>query len=326
MAWLEVIVGLFLLIWSSDKLVDHAAKLAFRLSVAPLVIGLTIIGFGTSAPEIFVAIISSLKGNEDIALGNALGSNIANIGLVVGITAILQPIAKSSESAQTIKDELIALLIISFAIYIMLFFFDFSIWLGILLITILVTFLLWLIKTSQRHHDKYDTENSPEFNKNHTNIYIILFGLLVSLLILGVGSNLLVTGASAIALSLGVKETFIGLTVVAIGTSLPELSVSIIGIMKKQHGIAIGNIIGSNIFNLTAVLAPIAIIAPSTKLSYLIKFRDFPLMLILTTLFALPFLLKNQKKNAINRQGGILLLSIYISYLTLLIYQAKIVI
>jgi len=323
MDWLELSIGLFLLIWGADKLIEYAAKFALKLNVTPLVIGVTIIGFGTSAPEIFVAIISSLKNNENIALGNALGSNIANIGLVVGITAILQPIAKSS---QLIKDEMIALLIISFAIYIMLFFFDFSIWMGILLFFSLIMFLFWLIKISQQQQAQCNETNISEFDKNHTSIYKILCWLFASLLILGAGSNLLVTGASQIALSLGVNETFVGLTIVAIGTSLPELSVSIIGIIKKHHGIAIGNIIGSNVFNLTAVLVPIALISPNTKISYSVKFIDFPLMLVLTCLFALPFLLKNEKKYILNRLGGTLFLSIYICYLTLLIYQARIVI
>ena len=142
MEWFKVILGLILLIWSADKLVEYAAKLAFRLNVSPLVIGLTIIGFGTSAPEIFVAIISSLKNNEGIALGNALGSNIANIGLVIGLTAILQPIVKST---QTVRDELIALLLISFSIFALLLFFDFTLWVGIVLVLTLTVFLLWLI-------------------------------------------------------------------------------------------------------------------------------------------------------------------------------------
>jgi cation:H+ antiporter len=320
MEWLKVIVGLLLLILSADKLVEHAAKLAFRLKISPLVIGLTIIGFGTSAPEIFVAIISSLKGNEGIALGNALGSNIANIGLVVGITAILQPITKST---QTIKNELIALLLISFGIYAMLFFLGFSLWVGILLISILAVFLVWLIRTSKQHHEPADTSG---LEKNHSSLTKILIGLFISLLILGAGSNLLVDGASQIALSLGVRETFIGLTIVAVGTSLPELSVSIIGIVKKHHGIALGNIIGSNVFNLTAVLAPIAFISQDMRISLLVKYQDFPIMLLLTVLFSLPFLLANQKKFAINRLGGVFLLCTYICYLTLLIYQAKIVV
>tara|TARA_R110002110_G_scaffold121431_2_gene297187 strand:- start:17508 stop:18470 length:963 start_codon:yes stop_codon:yes gene_type:complete len=317
MEWFKVILGLILLIWSADKLVEYAAKLAFRLNVSPLVIGLTIIGFGTSAPEIFVAIISSLKNNEGIALGNALGSNIANIGLVIGMTAILQPIVKST---QTVRDELIALLIISFSIFALLLFFDFTLWVGIVLILTLTVFLLWLIKTSKEHHDPSDISG---LDKNHSSLAKMLTGLFISLLILGAGSNLLVSGAAQIALSLGVRETFIGLTVVAVGTSLPELSVSIIGIIKKQHGIALGNIIGSNVFNLTAVLAPIAFISPGTKISLLVKYQDFPVMLLLTALFSLPFLVPSRKKFAINRVSGIFLLAIYICYLTLLIHQAK---
>lgn len=313
---LKIILGLITLIWSAEKLVTYSAKLAAQLGIRPVVIGLTIIGFGTSAPEIFVSILSSLSGTEEIALGNALGSNIANIGFVVGPTAILFPILKPSKA---IKSEMLSLLGISFLIYGLLSLYGFTLWLGITQILLLFIFILWLIRDSQKHPEIVEI---PDIDVKGANLWVLGAYILVCLVLLSFGAHLLVDGAAKVATAFGIREAFIGLTIVAIGTSLPELAVSISGVLKKQESLALGNIIGSNIFNLTAVLAPICLISPPQQVSNLIKYQDFPIMLGFTLVFTAAFYVRPKRVVAIGRKGGTALLILYICYLTLLINQA----
>lgn len=320
MAWLQVIVGFIVLIWSAEKLVSSSAQLAHQLGVKPLVIGLTIIGFGTSAPEIFVSINASLSDSANVAIGNAIGSNIANIGLVIGACSILQPIPLPSDS---IKKELLLLISLSLVIASTVSYFGFQIWNGLLLIFLLSGFMFWLLKS---HLDGKGTEsaiNESDIDLTNKQPYSkLILILLISIVFLIVSSKVLVAGAVTLAEAFGVSQTFIGLTLIALGTSLPELATSIASIMKKHHSIAIGNIIGSNIFNLTAVLAPVAFFQPGLKLNDAVIWRDIPTMLMLTMLFCLPIFKSSASKYAFGRSAGIVFLILYTGYLTFLMTQA----
>lgn len=314
MAWLQIGIGFIVLIWSADRLVSSSAQLAHQLGVKPIVIGLTIIGFGTSAPEIFVSINASLTGNADIAIGNAIGSNIANIGLVIGFCSLLKPILLPSEC---IKKELLILLIITIIISGLISLVGFYFWVSFILIFILAGFFYWLIHNQKQNKEIIEDDSNIISTKKEPYSKLIIL-LLLSLALLIVSSKVLVEGSVTIAKQFGVSETFIGLTLVAIGTSLPELATSIVSIIKKHNGITIGNIIGSNIFNLTAVLIPVSLISKSTNISTEVMYRDVPTMLFLTILFCLPTFGFKNAKYAFNRLGGGILFLLYIGYLTIL--------
>lgn len=325
MAWLQIFIGFAALIWSADRLVGSGAQLAHQLGVKPLVIGLTIIGFGTSAPEIFVAISASLSGNAEIAIGNAVGSNIANIGFIIGFCAMLQPLPMPPD---TIRKELYVLITISLLVSALITLFGFPLWLGAILLSVLAAFLYWLLKTSKQEAPPIALDEELEIVQQTKKqpYWKLSLWLLVSLIVLIVSSKALVTGAVTIAKQFGVSEAFIGLTLIAVGTSLPELVTSLVGIVKKHHGIAIGNIIGSNVFNLTAVLSPVAFLAPFNTPGNPLLFRDLPTMMLFTLLFSFPFLKSKPNRHAVGRAFGTGLFILYICYLTLLALQSKIVV
>jgi cation:H+ antiporter len=279
--WINIFVllaGLVVLVYAADRFVIGAASIARNLGVSPLLIGLTVVGLGTSAPEILVAAMASWQGNSGLAIGNALGSNIANIGLILGVTAMIAPIAVHSK---ILKRELPILLATSFICFLLsidgLFVID-----GIIMLTGLVVFLWWLTHTAvkERKADIYSQEVEEEIPtvlpSKAAWIYFAmgLVGLLLS-------SRMLVWSAVNIAESFGISDLVIGLTIVALGTSLPELAASISSVLKKQEDLAIGNIIGSNMYNLLAVYSLPGIIAPGPIAKNVIE-RDFPVMLAFT--------------------------------------------
>ncbi|MBT4347769.1 MAG: calcium/sodium antiporter, partial [Methylococcales bacterium] len=270
------------------------------------VIGLTIVGLGTSAPEILVSGISSLQGNAGLAVGNALGSNIANIGMVLGITAIIAPIAMPSG---IIKRELPILMVISIACYLLAFDglgqID-----GVMMLMTLVVFIGWLIKSSRgnEHTDDF----SDEFDSDMTarKAWIVFFLGLLGLL---VSSKLLVWSAVNIAQYFGISDLVIGLSVVAVGTSLPELAASVMSVIKKEGDLALGNIIGSNIYNLLAVYSLPGLLAPNL-LDQNVLYRDFPVMLFLTgVLFVFGYKFF-KKTGSISRLEGVMLMCFYAGY------------
>jgi cation:H+ antiporter len=302
---LVLIISLVALVYAADYFVSGAVSIAKTIGVSSLVIGLTIVGLGTSAPEILVSGISSLQGNAGLAVGNALGSNIANIGMVLGITAIIAPIAMPSG---IIKRELPILMVISIACYLLAFDglgqID-----GVMLMT-LVVFIGWLIKSSRgnEHTDDF----SDEFDSDMTarKAWIVFFLGLLGLL---VSSKLLVWSAVNIAQYFGISDLVIGLSVVAVGTSLPELAASVMSVIKKEGDLALGNIIGSNIYNLLAVYSLPGLLAPNL-LDQNVLYRDFPVMLFLTgVLFVFGY--KFFKKiGSISRLEGIMLMCFYVGY------------
>ena len=314
---LLMIVGFAVLIWSADRFLSGAAATATNLGVSNIVIGLTVVSLGTSAPEIVVALIAALKGNAILAIGNAIGSNIANIGLVLGITAIVAPLPFSQN---VLRRELPWLLGATVLAIVLIFDRELSFTDGVFLLAGLA-YILWQLLRSEREADPTESalaselEELPEMKQSSA-----LFWLFAGLAALLASAQLLVYAATQIALDLGISSMIIGLTIVAIGTSLPELAATVGAAMKGQPDIAIGNIVGSNILNILAVLAVPALIS-TTGLDFSALWRDSGMMLALTLMLAL-FAYGMNSRAVITRFEGLVMLLAWIGYNLLLIQQA----
>jgi cation:H+ antiporter len=307
--FIALLAGLAVLVYSADKFVTGTASIARNLGVSPLLIGLTIVSVGTSAPEILVSTIASWQGNAGLAIGNALGSNIANIGLILGSTALVAPLAFHSG---ILKRELPVLMALSIGAYLLSLdgwdFFD-----GALMLVGLITFTGWLIRTAsnEKQHDLLGEEMEAELSENLPNKEAWLyFGFgLVGLLL---SSRVLVMSAVNIAQFFGVSDVVIGLTIVAVGTSLPELAASIGSVLKGEDDLAVGNVVGSNIYNLLAVYSVPGVLAPGPVAESVLT-RDFPVMLAFTgALFILGYGIS--KAGHISRMEGFGLVSVYTVY------------
>ena len=253
-----VILGFVLLVIGGEYLVRSSVALSFKLQISKLVIGLTVVSFATSAPELLVSLQAALSGSSDIALGNVIGSNIANIGLVLGITAIISPLVISKDFY---KLNWPVMMLVSFMLYLFLNTGNgLSFSEGLALVTSLVIFLIVLIRDS-RKNSKMNLEEVDDKLQVVSGFKITLW-LLIGALALYFGSEWLVDGAKGIAQSMGVSERVISVTMVAVGTSIPELAASVIAALKKEKAISLGNLIGSNIFNITSVLGITAMIKP----------------------------------------------------------------
>ncbi|MBD3634462.1 MAG: calcium/sodium antiporter [Methylophaga sp.] len=310
-----VIFGLILLVWSADKFVEGAAATARHFGMPALLIGMVIVGFGTSAPEMVVSALASSQGNPGIALGNAYGSNITNIALILGITALISPIAVHS---QVLRKELPILTIITFAAAWQLWDGNLSRMDAVVLLLIFAGLMGWTIwQGMQKKTDQFGTEMNEELEQHQMPIKRAVFWLITGLLLLILSSRVLVWGAVEIATSLGVSDLIIGLTIVAVGTSLPELASSVIAARKGEHDIALGNIIGSNLFNTLAVVGIAGSIAPMA-VSQELLYRDVMTMIVLTlSLFVFGYGFRGQGR--INRIEGSILLSAYVAYTVYLI-------
>ena len=314
---LLMIVGFAVLIWSADRFLSGAAATATNLGVSNIVIGLTIVSLGTSAPEIVVALIAALEGNPILAVGNAIGSNIANIGLVLGITAIVAPLPFSQSVLRRELPWLLGATILAIALIFdrELDFID-----GLFLLAGLA-YILWQLLRSEAAADPAESalaselEELPEMKQSTA-----LFWLFVGLAALLAAAQLLVYAATQIAIELGISSMIIGLTIVAIGTSLPELAATVGAAMKGQSDIAIGNIVGSNILNILAVLAIPGMIT-ATSLDFSALWRDSGMMLALTLMLAL-FAYGLNSRAVITRFEGLVMLLAWIGYNLLLIQQA----
>lgn len=306
----SVALGLFLLVWSADKFVDGASDVARYLGMSPLLIGMVIIGFGTSAPEMVVSAMSSANGSPGIALGNAYGSNITNIALILGLTSLLMPINVHS---QVLKKELPILLGITVLTIGLIADLDLSRLDAIVLLVVFSGIVGWTIKQGlTENKDALGTEMDMELSTHHTPIKKSVFFLIFGLLVLVLSSRLLVYGAVGIATALGVSEILVGLTVVAVGTSLPELASSVIAARKGESDLALGNVLGSNLFNTLAVVGISGSIAPST-IEREIFYRDISVMTALTLLLFF-FSYGFRGKGRISRVEGAILLAGYIGY------------
>lgn len=302
--------GFLLLVWAADRLVAGASATARNLGVSPLIIGLVIVGFGTSAPELVVSAVASARGNAGLAVGNAIGSNIANMGLILGFTALIYPLRLESS---TLKREYPLLLLIMLVSLFMALDMRLSRLEGVLLLVGLFAMVAWLVRFGMQRPDTdpFAQELEAEIPTDIPT-RVAVFWLLISLIALPASSHFLVEGAIGIARALNVSDTVIGLTVVAFGTSLPELATAITSAFRKEDDIAIGNIIGSNMFNLLGVLGIAASIHP-VAIQSMVLGRDFPVMFLLTGLM---FLLASDFRGPgrIGRTAGGLLLVIFVAY------------
>lgn len=312
---LALVSGLALLVWSADRFVEGSASTARHFGMPPLLIGMVIVGFGTSAPEMVVSAISAFQGNPGIALGNAYGSNITNIALILGLTALINPIAVHS---QVLRKELPILTAISILAAWQLWDGEISRFDAYILLGVFAGLMTWTVWQGMRKKD--DTlgkEMEQELDVQTKPLPQALLSLVIGLVLLIVSSRILVWGAIEIAHHFGVSDLIIGLTIVAIGTSLPELASSIIATRKGEHDIALGNILGSNLFNTLAVVGIAGVIHPMTVGPEVFS-RDILVMTGLTvSLFVICYGFKGPGR--INRIEGGALLVCYIGYTTYLI-------
>jgi cation:H+ antiporter len=317
LASLAIIVGFLMLVWGAGRFVDGASSMAKNLRIPPMIIGLTIVSLCTSFPEMLVSAMAAIEGNGDLGIGNALGSNIANIGLVLGLTAMIAPLAVKS---LTLRRELPVLFLVMFLAFALMADGDLNRWDGTALLIGVAILLWWLVKLGKRErHDPMEAEFS-DIIPAHMSMKTSVIWFLVGLIVLLFSSRLVVWGAVEIAQILGVSDLVIGLTIVAIGTSLPELVASIISVLRNETELAIGNVIGSNMFNLLAVLSMPALIYPQAFSSDILM-RDLPVMFAFTiALFIMAFGFRSQGR--INRLEGALLAIGFCAYLYLLYIQA----
>jgi cation:H+ antiporter len=318
---LILLLSLITLVWSADKFVFGASSLARNLGISPMIIGLTIVAMGSSAPEMMIAATASLQGNPDTAVGNAIGSNITNIALVLGLTALFHPLSVSSS---TIKREIPLILIVTAIATYMLANSHFSFNEGLILIVgfvlYIATLLFVTLKRAKQNpiDDKMVLEAEqevPEAVSTRRSVIWLVFGIIF----LPLSATFLVDSSIFIAKAFGISDLVIGLTVIAVGTSLPELAASIMSIIKKEDDLALGNIIGSNIFNILAVLSLAGLISPGS-IDQAAASRDAPYMLATTfLLFLLCF--SRSGKFRITRAKGLLLLAVFVGYQILLFSQ-----
>lgn len=317
-------MSLVALVWSADKFVFGASSLARNLGVSPMIIGLTIVAMGSSAPEMMTAATASLQGTPDLAIGNAIGSNITNIALVLGITALLQPLTVSS---QTVKREIPLILIISAIAYWILFdqFFSFSEGLALIIgffIYIATLLIITIKRTKGKKSDDPLIIEAEQDVAEPVELKFSIMWLVIGLIVLPTSANYLVDSSVFIAKSFGISDLVIGLTIVAIGTSLPELAACLMSIIKKEDDLALGNIIGSNIFNILAVLSLVGLIAPG-NIDALAATRDAPYMLGVTLLLFVLCFSRKFGYFRITRAKGALLLLTFIAYQVLLFNQVN---
>jgi len=310
-----VIGGLILLVWSADKFVDGAAGTAAHAGMPPLLIGMLIVGFGTSAPEMVVSALAAMEGNPSLALGNAYGSNISNIALILGVVAVISPIAINSG---ILRKELPVLTVITLLAGYQLIDGNISRLDAWILIGLLAALMGWSIYAAMTGKgDVLGGEVETELAEHPLPLKMALFWLVVGLILLVVSSRALVWGAVFIAQSLGVSDLIIGLTIVAIGTSLPELASSIAAVRKNEHDIAFGNVLGSNLFNTLAVVGIAGAISPMA-VEQDVLIRDWSLMMGLTLiLFVMGYGLWGRKGH-VTRSNGIGLLIVYVAYMAYL--------
>ena len=322
-----IVIGLVLLVWSADRFVDGAVGVAQFLGMSTFFIGMLVVGFGTSAPEMVVSILSAMNNTPQLALGNAYGSNIANIALILGATALIAPVIVKKQAMS--RDIPILLLVTVLTVLLVK---DgnvsFSDGAFLLLAFVAVTVLNIGLELKDRRKRKKAEMLDGEIPEVAGPIWKSLLWLVAGLGVLIASSRMLVWGAVGMAQALGVSDLVIGLTIVAVGTSLPELASSIAAARRGENDLAVGNVIGSNFFNTLVVVGIAAVISPINSMEPAVLSRDVPIMSALTLLLFLmsfPFLKRKRKKGGqfgFGRIGGALLLSLYVAYLVLLGIQA----
>lgn len=307
-----IIAGLVLLIFGGDWLLKAAVALSLKLNISKIVIGMTVVSFATSAPELIVSVKSALDGFPDLALGNVIGSNIANLGLVLGITICLgaMEIQKSFY-----KTDWPVMMISSVLLYIFVAYDEVIVFYeGVILFTFLIIFLVYLLKFQKQAV----VDEMPE-DDEHLQLHKVVLFLAIGGVALWGGSELLISGAVGMAQHFGISERIIGVTVVSIGTSIPELAASIIAVMKKEKAISLGNLIGSNVFNILAVLGITSMITPVSVMDKGLLTNDIYWMLGISFLI-LP-LVFIPKKLRLDWKDGIVLLGLYIAFVYVTVFS-----
>lgn len=313
---LQLVLGLIVLIFGGELLVKGATQIALRLRVSPLVVGLTILAFGTSAPELFISIQSALSGSPDLAMGNVVGSNICNLGLVLGAVALLSPIPVNSN---TLKIDWPVAMGCSLLFFIIALSYEFTAWEGALFVFLLLAYITFLIFKSRKDSRLAaaataglgvdDPEKVIKVSRTLHWVRDIVF-IVIGAFGLYLGSDWFVNGAKEIALMFSISERVIGITMVAIGTSLPELVISLVAAFRKSIDMAVGNLIGSNIFNILSIIGFTSLIQPIHINDINLVHYDMVWMLAIT-LILLPMMLINRR---ISRWFGFILVFMYAYY------------
>lgn len=308
---IAVVAGLVLLVWSAERFIDGAASTSSRLGVSPLLVGMLVIGFGTSAPELMVSSLAAGQGNPGLALGNAYGSNIANIGLILGLVAVVSPLAVHSSVVRRELPLLVAVTLLSALVM----------WggmigrpEGILLLALLACLIglsIWQARRSGSDPLAAETEESLQAHPMSLRAGVIW--TLVGLALLVLSSRVLVWGAVEIAVAFGVSDLIIGLTVVAVGTSLPELASSFSALRRGEHDLVVGNVVGSNLFNTLGVVGLAAVIHP-IEVGSEVLMRDWSLMTVMTLLMTVFAIGWKGRPGRVNRLEGAMLLTLFIGY------------
>lgn len=315
LALAAVVVGLALLVWSADRFVDGASATARYAGMPSLLIGMVIIGFGTSAPEMVVSAIAAAQGNPGLALGNAYGSNIANIALILGVVALISAITVHS---QVVRKELPILGAVTLLAAAQLWDGELGRLDAVLMLSVFAAILGWSIyQGTRKNPDNFADDTNSEIDGDSLTKGKAIFWLIAGLVLLIVASQILVWGAVTTAKMLGVSDLVIGLTIVAVGTSLPELASSLAAIRKNEHDLALGNVIGSNFFN-TLVVVGIASAIEPIAVPPEVLYRDWSIMAILTLmLFVMCFGFKRPGK--ITRANGAILFTCFVGYTAYLV-------
>lgn len=313
-AWLGLGMGLIALYFGAEALVKGGAGLALRLGLTPLVIGLTVIAFGTSSPEMVVSLQASLSGNGPIAIGNIIGSNICNIALILGLCAMISPL---TADAQVIRREVPIMIGASVVALLVLADGHVARWEGAILVTGLIVYTALTVRQARAETAAASAEFSQELGQRRpTGLGLSIVGVIGGLAILVFGSHFFVKGAVTLAESWGMNQIAIGLTIVAIGTSLPELATSLLASLKRQGDVAIGNVVGSNIFNVLGILGVAALVQPITAPE--LAWADLGVMMLV----ALALLPVVRTGGRISRWEGAGLLIVYIGYTIWLLRRA----
>ncbi|MDO6460291.1 calcium/sodium antiporter [Granulosicoccaceae sp. 1_MG-2023] len=316
---IALLAGLALLVWSSDKFILGASSTAAGFGVSPLLIGLTIVGFGTSAPEMVVSALSAFNGNPGLAIGNALGSNIANIALILGISALVVPLAVSS---RVLRNEMPVLFAVTLLVILVIWDLNLSRLDSWILIIAMFGVMGWLVYDGLKHRDAALEKEFEDEIDDSLPVSKALMWVVVGLVLLVGSAQLMVWGAVNIAQFFGISDLVIGLSVVAVGTSLPELGASIASVRKKEYDIALGNVLGSNIFNSLGVLGIAGAITP-TAVDPLVLSRDMPFLFALMVVL---FIVAGQwafGRGRIGRVTGALFVLSFVAYQCLLFWQAS---
>lgn len=313
--FLAIVLGLVLLVWSAGRFVEGSAAVAGHFGMPPLLIGMVVVGFGTSAPEMVVSALAATQGNPGLALGNAYGSNITNIALILGITALISPIAVHS---QVMRKELPILTAVTALAAWQLWDGELTLTDALVLLGVFAVLMAWSIRQGMtQKSDALGAEIAEEMSHRSLPLRNAVLWLVAGLVLLIISSRMLVWGAVDVALGFGVSDLVIGLTIVAVGTSLPELASSVIAARKGEHDIALGNILGSNLFNTLAVVGIAGTISPMAVAPE-VFYRDIAVMSALTlSLFVLGYGFR--KPGRINRVEGGLLLACFLAYTAYLI-------